>query len=305
MRLLVFLAVFLATSVQAEQLLDRPYRGISCLHCNASQKQAKRICAAMWSAKLKRNYINFLIDGTFGINIATMTWCIDALTQDGRELIVQYYLLSGPGQRRCEHYKRLGVPGFSSGMCSQEFNFRIRRDPKFQQAYQSYLTHSPKLMVDYAIAKGADVRLSWLEDNFTDSAFRSIFVLTQEVFAGYPIEYVRNSVRNTRRVPAGVIPEVHYYGAPNDLENGIVFNDGDEIKFKHQRPKDHETTLDDLAELRDVAEGRGNIYVLWLGQYQGNDGKVIINPLKRTYRLPRPSEVVEIVYFLRGNDNEN
>ncbi len=296
----ILIWMILAHWARADELLDRPVRGLSTMHCFANQEQCLKLCDVLYDAKIKNIAINFIADGSFGYNLTSYRYCVDKLTSGGRNLTAIIYAHSGPGARRWHHYKRLKIKSWASGIRPEFINARLRNDPSFRESYQANLKTRVKPLVDYGRASGAHVAIGWLEDNFTNRTFKVILNLTSEVFKDYPIEYVRNPLFYTAgSIPSGVVRETHSLAIPGIPANSWVFNDGEGFKFLHERPRDDDRSLADIYEVRKAAEQRGSSFILWVGQYQGDNGKIVVNPLQRKYRLPKRSERREILQFLR------
>lgn len=299
--LLLLLSLPIGSKARADELLDRPVRGLSTMHCFASAAQCKALCDILFDARLKHNAINFIADGTFGFSASSFRYCVDRLTSEGRTLHVLIYAHSGPGARRYVEYKKQHVPGWASGISPALINRRIVLDSKFKADYQSHVSARVKPLVEYVLASGAHPMVGWLEDNFNAPAFVWFYVLTAQVLQGLDVEYVRNALHPASAfIPPGVTKEIHVLDPGLTLTGGVVFNDGEGFKFLHEKPSDFEATMVDVAETQRRAGELGNIFILWSGQYQGNNGKSIIHPLKRVYRMPREDERAELIKVLRG-----
>lgn len=292
----------LFSSTDAQQLVDLPFRGVSCFHCNANAKQARAICATQYAANLKNNAINFLVDGSFGYNFDTMAYCINLLSYGERQLKVLIYVTSGPGLRRCAEYKRLNVKGAFSGICPAQFNSLITSDARFRGYYINHVETRVKPIVEHALAMGAIPMVGWLEDNFTNTAFNSVLSLTAEGLHGLPVSFVRNPMGPGFDLPQEVKLEVHR--APKSIKHtgGFVFTDGAGFFFRRESGWKKGPRITTYSRLRDQAGTTGNTFLLWVDLWQGltRTGTRIQNPMRRRYPLPRRDEQVEVWRFLRG-----
>lgn len=272
------------------------------MHCFANQAQCLKLCDILYDSQIRNVAINFIADGSFGYNATSYRYCVDKLSSGGRSLVVLLYVHSGPGARRWESYKRLKIKSWAAGIRPEFINQKLLADQEFRDSYQNHLKANVRPLVRYAVASGAHVAIGWLEDNFTRLSFNMILMLTEQVLDEFQIEYVRNPVvLRAGAIPLRVVRETHSLSIASMPLNGWVFNDGEGFKFLSERPKDGEQSLADMRDIRHAAFDRGNIFILWIGQYQGDNGKRIINPRKRRYRLPKRSERAEIIQLLRGN----
>lgn len=277
------------------ELLNAPPRGLSLLQCQADANQCRAICDILYDAELRNNAVALIADGTFGLNFAPVTYCIDRLTSEGRHLTIVFYAHSGPAARAFRDYKK--NPGWAAGIDAATLNKRIVTDPKFQAGYQQHVNFRIRPLVMYAIASGATPVVTWLEDNFTTEAFVWFLVLTHSQLSDLPVVYSRNHVQRFSFTPPWMLVEKHTFDPAEDISNGITFNDGFEVRFLWEIPRDSEFSLADLEEVQYRSGLRGNIHINWFGQYQGSGNR---NPILRKFRLPRPDERVEIIKLLRS-----
>lgn len=296
------LSVVAPTTADAEALIDRPSRGVSCFHCNANPKQGQAICNTLFFAGLRNNATNFLVDGSFGYDFPMMGYCMNLLSYGERNLKVLFYAVSGPGLRRCKEYKRLGVKGDYSGICPTQFNHLINTDPAFQNYYRERVRERVKPLVEHALQVGAEPWVGWLEDNFTDTAFKNVLAITQQELAGLPVIYVRNPMGPGYEIPEGVREETHASGIGAGHTDGIVFNDGWGFYWRREPGWKKGPRIDDYADQRTDAGTMNNIHLLWLDLWQGltRKGVRVQNPMRRKYPIPRRDEQVEVWRFLRG-----
>lgn len=283
----------------AQSLADRPFRGLSCFHCNADPKQGRAICNTLYFANLKNNATNFLVDATFGYDAAMMGYCMNLLSYGERNLKVLFYAVSGPGLRRCRDYKRLGVKGDYSGICPTEFNHLINTDARFRDYYRERVRTRIKPLVEHAVSVGAEPWIGWLEDNFNDTAFTNVLALTKAELGDLPVVYVRNSFGPGYEIPEGVREETHSSGIGAGHTDGIVFNDGYGFCWRREKCK---PKIESYRDQRDDAGTWNNTHLLWVDLWQGltRQGVRIQNPARRKYPMPRRDEQVEVWRFLRG-----
>lgn len=278
---------------QQTLLNNKVYRGISCLQCMADFRQAKQICLTQYLARLKKNVIPVILDGSFGpINHHTLQYCMVILTKDSRQLILQLYLHSGPGQRVCTNYQQWKNPNWWKSYCRNKFNNYISNNIVFKDTYLLFLQNTLYPILNFAEVVGAKIRVGWLEDNFTEQSYFEILNLTRAVL-GDRVEYLRNPVNETGSVFGKF--EVHQIDKKITLWNGIVFNDGDQAVFPWQTRK-NTISLSKLAQIFNDAERRNNDTIYWNGDFQGSGSP---DPLRRHYRKLTAREQIEIIKFLR------
>lgn len=274
--------------------LDKPSRGVACLHCNHpnAQAQADILSSIVVDSCLRNVSMNYLVSGTFGFDEAFMEAQVAKLSHN-RHLSLTLYLLNGPGQRR---WKSGLFDGFGEKIKPEEFRNRIQWDESFRDAYRNHVSSLAPL-IDFSLAHGATVNIiPMLEDNLNDSAFTAVKKLTQEVLAGKPVRYGRNPCPscypgNTDWIPGDCFEEEHTDKPYFNVSGGIVTNDGDDVGGDYRS----------LAPVRDRAAALGNEFIVWTQKYQGVlPGGTLIDPDKRNYSAPEQSEILEIQSLIKG-----
>lgn len=261
-------------------------RGLSCIHClhpNAFL-QAEQLVEVLFESKVQRPVMNFLVDGSFGLDHSVLEDLMFPLTLDGREPIAVLYLTNGASQRQC---MITPVEGFATNICPREFRDLIQFSPFIRSEYVN-LVSSVLPTIDALEAEKIQVIIvPGLEDNLTNSAFDELFALTREALPARPVDYARNPCPgcysgNETGLPSGVLLETHTI-APADGE--IVTNDGRDV------------SLEVLSTLRDLSADGQQIFILWDKQRQGLTD-VPVDPDLRDYPLLEPEEQTELTDWL-------
>ena len=299
----------LASPDSCDYLLDGPPRGLACLHCTQPEARvsAQQIRNVLISSCVKNIAINYLVDGTFGFDEVFLTDEITELTRGGRRLFVSFYLSNGPAQRR---YRSTRIDGFGTKIAPWEFRQRIQYDPVFIGQYQQIVDRLVPVL-RYAQQRGAVISLvPALEDNLTNSAFKSMYDATLDVLpASLLVSVGRNACGytcydgNEVGVPDGVFKEVHTASPYNVAGGGISTNDGVDYTSAASPSTGAETTLDALRSLRNAAGDNNSIFILWSAKRQGlssnfrQSGYPI--PRERSYANISLRERSELIAFLR------
>lgn len=301
----------LEQSLESEQfcrkLFDGPPRGLSCLHCTQSeaQGQANIVSLLLERSCLRNIAINYLIDGSFGVDYPFLFSQVAALTSGGRNLHLVLYLGNGPSQRR---WKTTKVKSYSSVIEPEDFRDRIKNDPLLQKKFKKIVQGTLPLLY-FAKYRGAEIYLvPMLEDNLDNEAFLAMVRLVQSVVpADIGAKIGRNPCSgcyngNTNFVPKGIFREEHTISTNFRFSGGLVTNDGYDYAMS---AKESSLTLDTLSAVRDRAAQTDNIFILWSGNRQGlkMKGNKLLNgynsPEDRSYKIPSFAERKKIISFLR------
>jgi len=285
-------------------------RGLSCMHClhPKARANAKILQVLMLKSCLQNISTSYLVDGTFSFDYTQLLSDITTLSTGGRKLFVHFYLTNGPAQRR---FQTTPLRTLGTKISPILFRQQVLNDFQVQSDYQ-YLVRRLVPVMRYAASMGSLVTLTpALEDNLSDEAFNKLGDLTVEAIPfDIPFAIGRNPCPgcysgNGREVPNGYFREVHTVSPFLSVENGIVSNDGTDYAFPSERRSEHQTTLEELATLRDASARKNNIFILWSGKRQGltdyQAGSILPDPNGRNYQIPSIAERVAIVDFLKGN----
>ena len=307
------------------KLLDLPPRGIACLHClhPRASVQGDVLVETVRSSCLKRNAINYLVDGSFSSNLGESPTSetaesdipsnrldesvyahdrdvilkhVDALTASERELYLHIYLLNGPAQRR---YKSNHGRGLFTYISPSEFRNNIVSDSALQNRFAEHVQGLMPLFVA-AAGKGAVISIvPMLEDNLDLPAFLEMVRIIDRVIGGaFPYSIVRNPCPRCSKgadseIPAGCFKEGHSLSSANKISDGVITNDGQSDLTKE--------------ELQTALRGAGsnrNVFIIWDAARQGlkeiSKGRFArVIPDERNYKIPDPNEVVELKTLLR------
>jgi hypothetical protein len=279
-------------SSDCSELITTAPRGLACLHCTQpeAEEQSHLMIDILERSCLKNIALNYLVDGTFGNDLAPIYDHLDRLTRTGHRVFLELYLLNGPRQRR---------GGTKSVPAPEEFRRRIMSDAELRASYSRRVERLLPLL-SYANKKRVVIYLvPMLEDNLTDEAFAELYQLTIDALpAELPVAVGRNSCSscypgNESGTPDGVFRESHKLIPSSGLSGGIVTNDGREFESEEQ-----------LATLRDWAAAHDNIFILWDAERQGlrlgEKGNLIRVPVaKRLYARPSKDDQRELARLLR------
>lgn len=288
-------------------LFEGPIRGLSCLHCNQAQaqSQANIISTLLTRTCLKNIAINYLIDGSFGLDYSFMFSQVATLTAGGRNLHLVLYFANGPSQRQ---WNTTLVKSYTSIISPEEFRQEIRYNSPLRRKFISSLKESLPLLY-FASYRGAKLYLvPMLEDNLDDESFSVMAGIMKNTL---PNDLVYKLGRNPcsecypnngKNVPWGMFSESHSISPSVNIRKGIVTNDGFDYSMD---PEQGPLTLQMLSLTRDRAGELGSIFILWSGARQGLElsGNTLVAPRKapidRNYAIPNHSERLAIVEFLR------
>ena len=298
------LAAAAARADDCTELLDRPWRGLTCFQClhEAAPGNSAPIVDVLRTSCLKRVMIAFVVDGSFGWKAGEIESAVQALRANGQEVWLHLYIFNGPAQRRWQS----GV--FHSFAVMNPFSFRyaILENRKTRASFRAIVRERAVPALRAAVALGATVSVApGLEDNLDDASFRAALRLLQaSVPEALTPQYVRNpcfrcQVGNGRSLPQGLLYEEHDDQLFDRVTNGIINSDGRYFRFSTESSED--PTLEDLQESwLGQAALLNNAFLLWVPHYQDAPKGVLPRPLsQRNFRGPTDSEREELVTFLR------
>ena len=281
-------------------LVELPPRGLSTLHCNvgAARNQCQVLGDILGRSCIDKPALNYLVDGTFGFDLPGMNHDVYRLTERGRKPHVEFYLMSGPTQRRC-HSQTYG--GWETKTCPEEFRNKIKYNPQTQEEYRNlYRRLTP--LIDNIFSWGGSVSVAIaLEDNLDDASASKMIELLRGVMDPR-VKLVRNPCPNCYQgnqawIPPGVAEEVHKCD-PNhfNIISGVVSNDGSSFGFSGDGEP---CPLTLLKSTRNKAGELGNWFFAWSAKYQGlKTGGTLPPPSGRDYKTPTPPEQQTLVEFL-------
>lgn len=303
MKILSFLFSLLLVSTVQAQLVEIPTpRGIAALHC-AGIPQARTACnqivQILYQSRISKPAINYLVDGSFGLDVNAMIQDINYLTSDGRQLTLILYLLNGAGQRSCRHPYHTG---WSINICPADFNFKMHYN--IDNIHQEFLDKVivPLIpVVQYAKSRNARVILvPQLEDNLDILTFEFLVILSKYYFPD--VEYMRNPGHLSDRIVGGYKKEIHPNSSSFTVRNGFVTNDGASYNFPGARgdryPK--RVSVKSLKKMRNKATTLNDIFIVWKGDMQGTPNSGKKPAARRTYRIPNANESWFLTSFLWG-----
>lgn len=290
-----------------KSLDQRPWRGISCLHClhKRAPGGAVPITRVLKTSCIDKVMIAFVVDGSFGWSLSRIINAMNSLATNGRQVWIHLYVYNGPAQRRW----RSKVFSSFAMMDPAVFRYKMLHDPKLQAAYQSIVKE--RIVPILEAAKSLNIRVSvapGLEDNLDAASFQEA---TKLLFDSIPEdlkpELVRSpcydcSVGNGRGAPSGTMMEEHTLNADNSIRNGIIHTDGEYFRFAgDSRASKRFPLLSMLETLLKISGQNNNGFLLWVSKYQdAPPGFVPRSPEGRKYRAPTKSEGRELVQFLRS-----
>lgn len=301
-------------SVNCPYLIESTPRGLSCLHCMQpeAREQAKIIVTTIAASCLKNVAINYLVDGTFSYDEATLKEHIDLLTSDGRRLFLHLYFLNGASQRR---WKSTNSAGFAVKIDPEKFREKIQEDSNLREKYQD-LVKKITPVIEYAASKGAVISVApMLEDNLDNDSFEALAELTLKslppdvnvLMGRCPCPGCYDG--NDHKIPSGFFRESHSIKNADNLKDSLITNDGDVTEFDFRNGNARNAlNLDDLREARDASSKNNNVFILWTASYQGlyydNNGSAIrVTAAKRKYAIPSMAEKSWLINFLRDGTN--
>ncbi len=305
----------LAKWVACPELLDLPPRGIACLQCTQPEaaSQADALVQILLESCIRRVAINYLVDGSFSYDQGLLERHINALTADGRELSLLFYLSNGPSQRR---YKSKPLKGFGTDMSPSDFRERIQRDAALQKEYSNLVSGLLPMLQLASSRKAKILIVPMLEDNLDIESFRQMVKLVKNsIPPGIDYRVGRNPCPKCSdgadgEIDEGIFKETHNMRSADNFENGVVTNDGDASVFEKDAHKgDKFISLEQLKFGRDEAGKRNSVFILWSAARQGlqqveNGSYPRRSATEREYSLPSETERQEILQFLRQKADE-
>ena len=286
-------------------LIDRPYRGLSCLHCMHPDAPggAAPFVEVLQASCLKRVALAFVVDGSFGWNADEIYNAIDSLSGSGRSLWLHLYVYNGPAQRR---WKSKVFNSFAV-MDPNLFRSRIVSDAGLRAQFAAIVDQRIAPIVNYAQQHGVAISLApALEDNLDDRSFKEALGLIKANLHGVTaMRYIRSPCYrcgggSSSNLPAGVSLEQHTLSPRFVARNGIIHTDGEYFHFSSDVAwSSADPSLAGLTTLLSNSGARGNIFLLWMPKYQdAPPGLVPRSPDNRNYRIPTESERAELIKFL-------
>lgn len=302
---LLLLCAVAAAQSSCPQLVARPYRGISCLHClhpNAPGGAAP-IVEILKVTCLKRVAIAFVVDGSFGWDPSQIEDAINKLTSDGRSLWLHLYVYNGPAQRRW----RSGVFHSFAVMDPDIFQYKLLKDQTLRGEFAQVVSQRIAPLVQFAKNRGAMVSIApALEDNLNQVSFKQALALIKaNLSTDAAPRFIRSPCyrcagSSDSIIPKGVAMEQHTLSPRFIARNGIVHTDGEYFHFASDPAwSNKDPELSGLKTLMVDSGKRGNIFLLWMPKYQdAPPGYAPRSPDLREYQSPTPQERSEIINFL-------
>ena len=302
--LLLFCSCVAAQSNCAD-LIDRPYRGVSCIHCLHPDAPggATPFVELLAASCLKRVAIAFVVDGSFGWDPEEIYNSIDSLSTSGRSLWLHLYVYNGPAQRRW----RSGVFNSFAVMDPNIFRAKIVGDAALRASFAAIVRERIAPILMYATAHGVQVSIApALEDNLDERGFKQALALIKaNIEATSVTRFIRSPCYRcaggaSSNLPGVVTLEQHTLSPRFVARNGIIHTDGEYFHFSTDRPwSNTDPTLDGLTALLTNSGARGNVFLLWMPKYQdAPPGLVPRSPDARNYQIPSAAEKSEIIRFL-------
>lgn len=308
--LLLFLFIPLYGFGECKTFFNTVPQGVMCLHCmhRKANGGVSALTDSLVNACIKNIAIGFLTDGSFGFDKSVIESEVIKLSQEGRKVFLHLYIVNGPGQRRW----KLGAFKSFAIMNPVEFRGEIRRNIKLRREYAEQVKRLIPV-ISLTVSLGGVVYLApALEDNLDDASFKTISNLTLRALPKtLPFTLVRNPCSdcyggNTTGLPNGVIREHHTSKFDFSLQDGVISNDGKYFVFPNGTSSSGSGssampsyTFSDLRNVRDRARRQNDIFLLWIGKYQGSRLGMELQPVnQRNFEFPSAYEVREITDFL-------
>lgn len=293
---------------ECSELREGPPRGLACLHCMepGARASADAIVDLLRRSCRRTIAINYLLDGSFGFDESLLREHIETLTEGGRQLFLEIYLLNGPGQRR---YQSLRYRGVHANTAPHEFRELLRsNDP----ATAERLTKHTESLVDvlrYAESRGAMVLVvPMLEDNLDRESFTALLdIVMSAIPPDIPVSFGRNPCAGCTEgadsdVPDGLFRETHDALTTRIPVAGVVSNDGHDYCLGQDCGED-EIPFPALMDAARRAGARDSVFILWSAAGQGLAGEgnelTFRRPEERSYAVPSVEEKSLIMGFLR------
>lgn len=285
------------------ELKSGPPIGLSCIHCMhpKAQDQAMILAQIAHDTCHGELAVNYLIDGTFGLDDDFLVRHISALAE-GRNLTVILYFSNGAAQRVWQDSLDFG---FGTKMSPQEFRSRINNDPAFQEAYKNIAQRGMAIKARVP----SNVRFIFtpgLEDNLGDRDFAKILSLTREI-SGDTVTYGRNPSYqaypgNDIGIPPGVLSEFHNQSLTASRHGNIATNDGITYSFPNEPLGVHQVPLSTLSNFKAQAQAENRIFILWTHSFQGvsdngSEQAALRDPNLRDYLMPTDQQIGFLLDF--------
>lgn len=293
------------TDPYCSSYLEVPQRGIAMLHCNQTEargKNCEKIVESMLRSCVRKLAANYLVNGTFTFTPSHMQHDINLLTSNGRSPEFIFYLLNGPGQRRCESTQD---PSFEVRICPDKFRQKVNNNDT--SVINNYKNNISRLLptIDFAQARGGKVSVVvMLEDNLNQSAFKKLAEIAKQMLPAN-VRVGRNPCPGCAGgddgVPNGYFLEKHPDNpAGVKIDYGVITNDGDGFDFPGENePYPRKVSWEQLVHTMLAANHRGNTFLLWHHRNQGLTGGNLPPPASRPYKQLTESHVNFYINFLR------
>lgn len=279
-------------------------RGISLLQAMMpkARQQVDALTDILVQSKLPSVAVNVLCDSGFGWDPVYLQQLVTKLGSK-RVPHFLFYLTCGPAARFW--YKHL-EEGFGAEISPETFRENILKDKSFQSGFQQLFTRLIPVIEAIQEKGGLTRVVPQLEDNQTNTSFRKMIDLLQEVIpSGLQVELGRNPCvgcykGNEGTIPAVCFAEYHLHKASTDfnMKNGVISNDGCTYAFPDETPDWSPSLL--LADFEVVQQKAGeldNWFLLWSAKYQGL-GSSAKSPADRDYPIPTDREKQLLTEFL-------
>ena len=274
-------------------LIDLPPRGVSMLHCdlNKPRPQCESLVQLMKDSCVKRLAVGYLVDDVFGFRPTHIQHDLTQLSSEGREVSVNFYLMNGPWQRRCNDHPN---GPFDVRMCAPQFNSAVKGDPGTRTQVKARAERLVPL-IQAAKALGVTVYVTpMLEDNMDNSAFAAVMGIIKPVLDPHQVRYVRNGGTGH----GAQFTEVH--NPEHRLPGAIMVNDGVTYEF----PGEHSTYPRKISEasLRSAFSyyaQNGPYWIAWHAGVQGLTSGTLPPPEQRNYRTLSAADKQFLINLLR------
>lgn len=254
-------------------------------------------------SQLRHLYITTLVDGTFSKDFDYLSEVIRRLSTEGRTLLLELYLSSGPTMRRFET-----TPIITPFSRINPILFRgiIQSDPTSQNAFKQIAASTKEvLMLNHSLnPANKNIICVMLEDNLNMQSYKKMRELVSGVL-GDLADFVRNPcpgcVDGNDVDSAGDGIEVH---APEGL-NSLTSNDGVTLDgtgycYPGESSSGCRISYDTmLGTLKLDALKRLRYFGLWRQDRQSN-GNLDIPPANRSYQVPTDDQAQFDIQLLQA-----
>lgn len=273
-------------------------RGFSGMHCmsTGAQKQCDLLTDLLLRSCVKHPAKTYLVDGSFGWDLAWLMRDVEALALQARDPELVFYIGNGASARK----DGSPVPHLGRGLSVSEFRDAIQYDPGLRAQYSALIQRLIPVLYR-ARELGGTVRLiPFLEDNFTDKAFKAALDLTRAALPDdlKDIKLGRNpcpncAPGNSNNIPSGLFRDLHTDNGNFHNPGGLVVDDGFILSAQQKAP------------IFKAASEQNAIAIDWSAGRQGcavHNGKPACgdNPTTRHYYTPTTDEQNEMIKLVRG-----